>query len=129
MKLGVHNLLCVVFIVSCSSKENKLMNPQYNYSIIWKYKIKPENKEKFEYEYGPTGTWFKLFSKSGSYTGSFLNRMEEEDNVYILIDTWWDKESYENFMEKNREVYNRLSAQFENLYEQEEKIGSFDLVK
>lgn len=61
--------------------------------------------------------------------GSFLNRKEEEDNVYILVDTWTDKESYENFKEKNRETYDRLSAQFENLYEQEEKIGSFDLIK
>lgn len=128
MKLGVDYLLCLAFIVSCSSKENKLMNPQYNYSIIWKYKIKPENKEKFEHEYGPKGTWFKLFSESSSYSGSFLNR-NEEDNTYILVDTWMDKNSYEDFKQKNREVYDRLSAQFENLYEREEKVGSFDLVK
>ena len=128
MKVSVHYWLCVVFIVSCSSKENKLMNPQYNYSIIWKYKIKSENKKKFEHEYGPNGTWFKLFSESSNYIGSFLNR-NEEDSTYILMDTWTDKNSYEDFKEKKREVYDRLSAQFENLYEREEKVGSFDFVK
>jgi len=101
---------------------------KYNYSIIWKYKIKPASKEKFELEYGPGGTWFKLFSKSSSYTGSYLNRDEEDSNVYILIDTWTDKQSYEDFKEKNKEDYNRLSDQFQHLYEREEKVGSFDLI-
>jgi len=108
--------------------KKQLMSPQYRYSVIWKYKIKPEGKVRFEHEYGPKGTWFKLFSGSSSYTGSFLNR-NEEDNTYILIDTWTDKNSYEDFKEKNREVYDRLSVQFENLYEREEKVGSFDLIK
>jgi len=103
------------------------MSPQYHYSIIWKYKIKPEHKEKFEHEYGPNGSWCLLFSKSISYTGSFLNR-SDEDNVYLLIDTWMDKKSYVDFIEKNKEVYNRLSSQFKSLYEKEEKIGSFDVV-
>ncbi len=110
-------------------KESKMASPQNNYSIIWKYKITPGSKEKFEYEYGPKGAWFRLFSESGNYTGSFLNWSEEEYNAYILIDTWTDKESYETFKEKNSEVYNRLSVQFENLYEREERVGSFDLVE
>lgn len=102
---------------------------KYNYSIIWKYKITPASKEKFEFEYGPAGAWFKLFSKSSNYTGSYLNRNEEDSNVYILIDTWTDKQSYEDFKEKNKEDYNRLSDQFQHLYEREEKVGSFDLIK
>ncbi len=106
-----------------------MTNAHYNYSIIWKYKIKPESKEKFEHEYGPRGTWFKLFSQSINYAGSFLSKSGEETDTYILIDMWTDKEAYEEFKEKNREVYNRLSAGFENLYEREEKVGSFDLIR
>ncbi len=129
MKLqGIYLIVAIIF-VSCHMKENKMTNTHCNYSIIWKYKIKPESKEKFEREYGPRGTWFKLFSQSINYAGSFLNKSEEEADTYILIDTWTDKKSYEDFKEKNREVYDRLSAQFENLYEREEKVGSFDLVK
>lgn len=100
-----------------------------NYSVIWKYKIKPESREKFEFEYGPHGTWFKLFSKSVNYAGSYLHKSEEEKDTYVLIDTWTDKESYENFKKVNAEAYQALSAQFESLYEHEERIGSFNSIK
>jgi hypothetical protein len=129
MKLQRIYLSCVIFLVSCQVKENKIITPRSGYSIIWRYKIKPENKERFEYEYGPRGTWFKLFSESINYAGSYLSRSEEEAGTYILIDTWTDKKSYEDFKDENRETYNRLSSGFEKLYEREEKVGSFDSVK
>lgn len=110
-------------------KSEELDKEEANYSVIWKYKIKPESKEKFEYEYGPHGAWFMLFNKSRSYSGSYLYKNEEEKNTYVLIDTWADKQSYEDFKKINAEAYTSLSAQFESLYETEEKIGSFNSIK
>ena len=99
------------------------------YSIVWKYKIKPEYKEKFEFEYGIDGTWNSLFSKSKSYTGSFLHRNESESNTYLLIDTWTSRESYKRFIKANNDYYQKLSSRFEYLYESEEKIGMFNSVE
>lgn len=37
-----------------------------------------------------------------------------------------DKQSYNDFLKKNREAYDKISAGFETLYGSEEKIGSFN---
>ena len=95
------------------------------YSILWKYKLEPEHKEKFEFEYGRNGTWAKLFAKSENYQGSFLYESEDEVDTYILIDTWINKQAYEDFIKMNQEKYNKISSGFEYLYSTEEKTGSF----
>lgn len=51
-----------------------------------------EKKDNFEYEYGSRGTWYKLFSESKNYRGSFLHKSEEEKDAYILVDTWTEKQ-------------------------------------
>ncbi len=102
------------------------MNSDVNsYSVIWRYKIREGEKKKFEQEYGKNGTWCQLFSKSNDCLGSLLYKSEDETNTYILIDTWTDRQSYENFLKINSEIYNNLSSNFEDIYESEERIGSF----
>lgn len=98
------------------------------YAVIWKYKIKPENKETFEFEYGRNGTWAKLFAKSKNYRGSFLYKSEDEMDTYILMDTWINKLTYEDFKKVNQVKYDKISSGFENLYMTEEKTGSFNSV-
>ncbi len=99
------------------------------YLIVWKYKVKPEYKEKFEIEYGISGAWNSLFSKSKSYKGSFLHLSEIELNTYLLIDTWTSKELNEKFIKSNSEDYQKLSSEFEYIYESEERIGIFTSVE
>lgn len=96
------------------------------YSVIWKYKIKPDCREAFENEYGSDGSWFKLFSESADYKGSFLHKSDDDADSYILTDTWITQESYEIFKKNNESVYNELSSRFECLYDSEEKIGAFE---
>lgn len=99
-----------------------------NYSIIWKYKVKSEKNELFRYEYGQEGSWSKLFNESGEYQGSFLYKSTSEPNTYLLVDRWISQQAYESFIESKRDAYDFLSYKFKNLYESEEKIGSYDLV-
>ena len=99
------------------------------YSIIWKYEVKPTNQLRFETEYGKKGTWARLFQDSEDYLGSFLHKDKDLPDVYLLIDTWTDERSYENFKKANREAYDNLCYKFEKLYESEEKIGLFNLVR
>ncbi|MTI40248.1 antibiotic biosynthesis monooxygenase family protein [Fulvivirga lutimaris] len=99
-----------------------------NYSVIWKYKVKYDSTDQFEFEYGPNGTWNKLFSQSKNYKGSFLHKSEDDSQTYILIDTWVSKQAYEDFINENQKVYNEISAGFEILYLTEKKVGSFNLV-
>jgi len=98
------------------------------FSVIWKYKIKPVNREAFEFEYGAVGSWCKLFGKSADYKGSFLHKSADGENTYFLIDTWITKDSYELFKKMYADIYTKLSSQFEYLYITEEKIGAFNSV-
>lgn len=98
------------------------------YTVIWKYKINPEHKETFEFEYGRNGTWAKLFAKSEYYKGSLLYKSKDEIDMYILLDTWINKQTYEDFKKMNQEKYNEISSGFEYLYLTEEKTGSFNSV-
>lgn len=121
-------LSSILILVSCATPMNKIGLPSNQYSVIWKYQVKPQYIETFEHEYGFEGTWFKLFSESKEYKGSFLHKSETEPNTYLLIDTWSSKQAYEDFKMIKRDLYNSLSIKFEYLYETEEKIGSYDLV-
>jgi len=95
------------------------------YSVVWKYVVEKEKQLKFEKEYGDHGTWNALFRNSKNYVGSFLKKSTEIPNTYLLTDTWTGKKQYEKFKEEHRKVYDQLSAEFENLYEKEEKVGAF----
>jgi heme-degrading monooxygenase HmoA len=126
-------LLVVLFLVfnfctTVSSEENNNMIKS-TYSIIWKYRIKPEHREVFEREYGSSGTWARLFNQSPHYQGSYLHQSEEEIDTYILIDTWVSKQTYEDFKESNARRYNELSDQFASLYHTEENLGNYNAVK
>ncbi len=96
------------------------------YSVVWKYKIKPENKEVFEFEYGIDGSWSLLFNTSKNYKGSILHISEDKADTYLLIDTWTNKSHYEKFIELNKKVYTELSSKFNYLYQTEDKIGTFN---
>lgn len=98
----------------------------HTYSIFWEYKIEPENKQKFEYEYGLNGSWNLLFQTSKSYKGSYLYQSEDNPYIYLLIDTWVNKTAYEGFIKKNKNTYERLSIKFEYLYKTEKRIGAFN---
>ncbi len=99
------------------------------YSIVWKYEVTQKNQLRFETEYGKKGSWAKLFQDSDNYLGSFLHKSQDTNDIYLLIDTWTDERSYENFKHANREAYDKFCYKFEKLYESEEKIGLFNLVQ
>ena len=110
--------------------KNEILTPNTigDYSIGWKYKIKPESRDRFEYEYGGSGSWSRLFMESKDYKGSFLHKSEEGKDTYMLVDIWTDRQSYEDFKTIHALRYNQLSSQFESLYQSEERIGAFSRI-
>lgn len=99
------------------------------FSIVWRYNISSAHQVNFEHEYGPAGSWAKLFGKSEAYRGSFLNKDQEVLNTYMLIDTWASQNDYENFLEDNKEEYMQLSKKLAHLYLHEEKTGTYLLIE
>ena len=95
------------------------------YTILWKYRVRPKNQELFEQEYGANGAWSKLFCTSQNYSKSILSKSDDSKDTYILMDIWIDKNSYECFLKESKSSYEYLSSKFKNLYETEQKIGSY----
>ena len=93
------------------------------YVVVWKYKVKPTDRSRFESEYGQGGTWVSFFRGSNGYVGSKL--YAGRDNHYLLIDAWDSRESYLHFTETNQPDYQRLSDHFSYLYEEELCVGDF----
>lgn len=94
------------------------------YLISWRYRIKAGQKERFEHEYGPQGSWHKFFSQDEAYLGSDLHQQYDDPHCYLLCDRWTDKKAYDAFISKHSEIYQQLSRQFESLYLSEELLVS-----
>ncbi|HMB64237.1 MAG TPA: hypothetical protein VKN36_14250 [Eudoraea sp.] len=99
-----------------------------SYSIFWKYLVKDQQNDSFESVYGQRGAWNSLFRQSAAYKGSCLHRSADDTNVYLLIDTWTDRASYEAFKSQNRKSYESLSTQCETTYKSEELLGTFNAI-
>lgn len=94
------------------------------YKVVWRYVVPLENQPQFELAYSADGAWATLFKQSEDYLGSRLNKSEIEGNTYILIDSWNAKDNYERFLQINKQEYQRLNEKFQNLYNEEERMGT-----
>jgi hypothetical protein len=92
--------------------------------ILWRYRVDTSRAEDFERTYGDAGPWAGLFRTSPEYRGSTLLRGAEPAGSYLLIDTWRDRSSYEDFLAAHRAEYDRLSAACAPLYLEEERLGA-----
>jgi hypothetical protein len=95
------------------------------YIIIWKYKIKVEHKEDFFSYYNSTGKWFDLFRNHKDFINIDFARSEDEEDTYITIDRWTNKESCVNFIAANSAAYKAIDSECENFTYREELIGKF----
>jgi heme-degrading monooxygenase HmoA len=98
------------------------------YTIIWEYRVKPEAQREFERIYAPDGTWAKLFTGEAGFLGTELLHSEQTPGLYVTIDRWESRESYERFRTKFTADYEALDARCEVLSEHERQIGSFSRV-
>lgn len=95
------------------------------YLISWRYRIQPGQKDRFELEYGPRGSWYQFFTRDEAFLGSDLHQQLDAPHCYLLCDRWTSQEAYETFLSHHAEAYQTLSRQFESLYLSEELLGSW----
>ena len=97
------------------------------YQLVWRYECSPEQKDQFEEAYKRNGTWFHFYEKSEDYLGQELIKKSDK-NDYLVIDSWISKESYEDFLTKNKSEYDQLNSQCAPLYSTEEFLGFYETV-
>ena len=105
-----------------------LMNPDWQYAVIWEFHVKPEAQGEFEQAYGPRGEWAKLFRSGNGYIGTELTRDETTPYRYVTIDLWRSRQAYDDFRQQHSNEYRQIDQRCEQMTESEQALGTFDRV-
>ncbi len=81
--------------------------------------------ESFEEAYGPTGEWAQFFKDARGYIGTELLRDIEQPGRYLVLDRWESADTYNDFIDANRDEYMRLGDEMSFHYVQELRFGTF----
>ena len=82
----------------------------------------------FEPVFGPEGEWAQFFRKGRGYVGTELLRDVEIPARYLVVDRWESRESYNAFVEANRDEYLRRVDDTAFHFDQELRLGTFESV-
>jgi hypothetical protein len=96
--------------------------------VLWEYEVKPGKEKPFEKLYGPAGAWAELFRTDSHYCETRLLRDPSRLNVYLTLDFWTTRNSYEQFMATHKFEYQSLDAYGEQLTLSERHLGAYELV-
>jgi uncharacterized membrane-anchored protein YitT (DUF2179 family)/quinol monooxygenase YgiN len=90
--------------------------------ITWRYRVKPDRVEEFRKEYGPEGSWVRLFRHGDGYVKTDLLPSKTNPTEFTTVDYWTSQEAYDTFRAAHLEEYERLDGQFTQLTIREERI-------
>jgi heme-degrading monooxygenase HmoA len=93
-------------------------------ALVFLYETR--DAESFEAAYGPGGEWAQFFGGHRGYIGTELLRDVEEPGRYVVVDRWESAETYNDFLDANRDEYMRRSDEMSFHYVQELRFGTFE---
>jgi heme-degrading monooxygenase HmoA len=82
----------------------------------------------FERAYGPDGDWAAFFRTGRGYVGTEILRDVEQHGRYLVVDRWESRETYNAFVDANRDEYMRRVDETRFLFRQELRVGTFESV-
>jgi len=94
--------------------------------VLWEFDVKPGVESRFERVYGPDGDWAQFFRRDPHYRETRLLRELARPSVYVTLDLWDSRDTYETFRQQNREAYLALDRPCEAMTLREKHLGSFD---
>jgi heme-degrading monooxygenase HmoA len=93
-------------------------------ALVFSYEVAEPSE--FEAVYGAEGEWARFFGSGRGYVGTELLRDVEHPTRYLVVDRWESRESYNAFIEANREEYMRRVDDSAFHYAQELRLGTFE---
>jgi heme-degrading monooxygenase HmoA len=96
--------------------------------VLWEYEVKPGREKRFEKAYGPAGDWARLFRTDSHYQETRLLRNSFRLNVYLTLDFWTSRDSYEKFMAGHKAEYQSIDSLGESLTLKERRLGTYEMV-
>jgi len=94
--------------------------------VLWEFDVKPGCELRFESVYGPDGDWADLFRLDPDYRETRLLRDSLRPNIYLTLDFWQSRQSFEKFKSLHYDSYRALDELCEGLTIDEKQIGAFE---
>ena len=101
------------------------MGSEPKYFVVWRYRVDPAQRAKFEKAYGTNGEWAKFFAQSPAWLGTELLKDDERAGEYLTIDRWECEEAYSGFLADHEGEYDRIDRRCEALTFSESRVGAF----
>ena len=95
------------------------------YVIVWQFRVRQGKEQEFVEQYGPEGSWARLFRRSGGYIRTELIRDVADHLRFLTLDFWKTEEDFNRFRELTQAEYERLDKELEDLTETETRLGAF----
>ena len=95
---------------------------------LWRYRVAPEQQERFLADYSGGGSWAMVFGKAEGYLGTELWRDESDPDVFYTIDRWKNRAAFSAFESTYEQDYRELDRQFDALSKEEVFLGAGDAV-
>jgi heme-degrading monooxygenase HmoA len=96
--------------------------------VLWEYEVKSGSEKQFEEVYGPAGDWTRLFRTDSNYQETRFLRDLFRSNVYLTLDFWASRNSYERFLATHKAEYQCIDALGESLTTNERRLGAYEMV-
>lgn len=98
------------------------------YVVIWEFKVKPRCLTEFIELCGHDGEWAKWFRQSPDYIETDLLLSNDQESLFLTIDRWKSKRSYDLFYASDQVTFDRLDQKGENYTLEEKLIGAYTIV-
>lgn len=94
-------------------------------AYVWEFYVSSQNCAQFEKEYGPEGSWARLFQGASGYLETKLLRDTSNPLRYVTIDRWDSAAAHESFRSRYSSQYNDLDRLCEGFTTRENFLGQF----
>jgi len=96
--------------------------------VLWEYEVKSGSEKQFEDVYGPAGDWAHLFRTDSHYRETRLLQDSFRSDVYLTLDFWTSRDSYEKFITAHKAEYQAIDTLGESLTANERRVGAYESV-
>ena len=89
---------------------------------VWRYDVPTDRREEFEREYGPSGSWARLFAASPGFVATTLYADVESPTSYLTVDRFVDDDAWQRFRADHGGAYRELAKRLRHLTTNQEVL-------
>jgi hypothetical protein len=104
-------------LLAWCSKEGGLMTVR-----VWRYEVATDVREEFEREYGPGGSWARLFAASPGFVATSLYVEVGSPASYLTVDRFADDQAWQQFRSEHDTAYQELGERLGHLTIAQEEL-------